>query len=66
MFNDGVIKTDLVKIAHLLKHLPGRIIMGQFERFFHGGSLWGGHIKVIYLFWQLFKCVFYSSQGSVL
>ena len=39
MFNDGVIKTDLVKIAHLLKHLPGRIIMGQFERFFHGGSL---------------------------
>ena len=40
--------TDLVKRAQVQNNLHGRIIMGTFERCFNEGSLWRGHIAVLY------------------
>ena len=35
VFYDRVKMIELVKRAHVLKHLHGRIILGPFERCFH-------------------------------
>ena len=32
MFYDGVKKSDLVSRDHVLKHVHGRMILGQFEK----------------------------------
>ena len=47
MFYDGVKHAALVKRAHVLKHLHGRIIMGPFEICFHEGYLCRVHRAVI-------------------
>ena len=49
VFYDGVKHTYLGKRAHVLKHLHGRIVMGPFERWFHGGFLCRVHRTVIFL-----------------
>ena len=40
VFYDKVKHKDLANRPHLLKRLHGRIIMGPFEIYVHGGYLW--------------------------
>ena len=61
VFYDEVKIYELGNISHVLKYLHGRIIFAPFEIVFHEGSIWRGHIAVIFfiltrqIFLQLYR-----------
>ena len=60
VFYEIVKHIDFWKIAHVLKHLHGRIILGPFEIFFHEGSLWRGHISIIsFIITKHILCIYF-------
>ena len=38
---------DIVKIAHVLKHLHGRCVVGAFDKILHEEYIWAGPISVL-------------------
>ena len=65
MFYDKVKQKDLGKRALVLKHLYSRTIMAPFERCFHEGSIYRGHISVMYFIFTKHYAL-HSLWGSVL
>ena len=67
VFYERVKHKDLVKRAHVIKYVHGRIILGPFERCFHEGSIWRLHKALIsFIITKQILCAFLPSWGSVL
>ena len=66
LFYDGVKTCDFGNRSHILKHSPGRMVFGPFEKVFHEGTLWSGYRSVISFILKKKFPSFLSSCKSVL